>query len=108
MAMQGTLFNLTCPVNMTSGPQGSGNSSWVMLKAGNPIPVNSKDVMSGTSLAIQSADYTDSGWYRCYHTLGQTQRCFDINLQVQGKILNIVPDSTNSSLPFLFPLSSGK
>lgn len=74
-----------------------------MLKGGNPVPVNSKVVMTGTSLAIQSVDYTDNGWYRCNHTLGQTQRCFDINLLVQGKILNRLISSLTAQTPlYLF------
>ncbi|XP_076594171.1 CXADR-like membrane protein [Chaetodon auriga] len=80
----GTPINLSCSVDMTSGQQGPQNVSWVMLKGGNPVPVNSKKAeINGTSLAIHSVNYSDSGWYRCKYMLGQTQRCFDIYLLVQ-------------------------
>ncbi|XP_074510068.1 uncharacterized protein LOC141779223 [Sebastes fasciatus] len=83
-AAPNTPVNLTCPVEMTSGQQGPQNISWAMLLGGDPVSVNSKRAeMKGTSLAIQSVIYTDSGWYRCKYMLGQTQRCFDMNLLVQ-------------------------
>lgn len=58
-----------------------------MLKGGNPATVNTERFeMTGTSLTIQSVNANDSAWYRCKYMIGQTQRCFDINLLVQGKI----------------------
>ena len=58
-----------------------------MLKGASPVSIKSEGVeINGTSLAIQSVDYSDSGWYRCMYMVGQTQRCFDVNLLVQGKI----------------------
>ncbi|XP_041799065.1 uncharacterized protein LOC121610834 isoform X2 [Chelmon rostratus] len=83
-AAPGTSVNLSCPVDMTSGQQGPQDLSWVMLKGGNAVPVNSKRAeINGTSLAIHSVNNSDSGWYRCKYKLGQTQRCFDIYLLVQ-------------------------
>ncbi|KAL6109079.1 uncharacterized protein ACO6RY_12289 [Pungitius sinensis] len=41
--------------------------------------------MNGTSLAFLSVQPSDSGWYRCKYVLGQTHRCFEMNLQVQDK-----------------------
>lgn len=59
--------------------------SWVMLKGGHPKPVNSSRAqMNGTWLAFPSVNYSDGGWYRCNYTLGQSQRCFDINLHIHN------------------------
>ncbi|XP_036930197.1 uncharacterized protein LOC119006013 isoform X1 [Acanthopagrus latus] len=83
-AAPGPRVNLRCPVNITSGQQGARNVSWVMLKGASPVSIKSEGVeINGTSLAIQSVDYSDSGWYRCMYMVGQTQRCFDVNLLVQ-------------------------
>lgn len=82
-----TPVTLNCPVDIAAGQQGPPNISWAMLKAGNPVPFNSKTTHV-TSLTIESMNDNDSGWYRCNYTLDQTQRCFDINLLVPGKILN--------------------
>ncbi|XP_073340703.1 uncharacterized protein [Pagrus major] len=83
-AAPGTPVNLNCPVDMTSGQQGPQNVSWAMLKGPNPVSIKSERAeINGTSLAIQSVDYGDGGWYRCTYMSGQTQRCFDINLQFQ-------------------------
>ncbi|XP_070823491.1 CXADR-like membrane protein [Chaetodon trifascialis] len=80
----GRPINLSCSVDMTSGQQGPQDVSWVMLKGGNPVPVNStRAEINGTSLAIHSVNYSDSGWYRCKYMLGQALRCFDVYLQVQ-------------------------
>ncbi|XP_045899775.1 uncharacterized protein LOC123967649 [Micropterus dolomieu] len=89
-AAPSTPVYLNCPVNITSGQQGPENISWVMLKGGNPATVNTERFeMIGTSLAIQSVNANDSAWYRCKYMIGQTQRCFDINLLVQ--VENVEP-----------------
>ncbi|XP_042346866.1 uncharacterized protein LOC121946368 [Plectropomus leopardus] len=83
-AVPGTPVTLNCPVNITSGQQGPQNITWALEKGGNPVSVSSnRVVINGTSLAVQSVDYSDSGWYRCTYKLGQTQRCFIINLLLQ-------------------------
>ena len=93
-ATPNTTATMSCPVNMTSGQQGPQNVTWVMLKGGNPVHYNPKRAeINGTSLVIQSVDSSDSGWYRCMYMLGQTQRCFDINLQLKGKIINYLISS---------------
>lgn len=88
-AAPSTPVTLNCPVDTTSGQQGPTNISWAMLKGGDPVSFEgSKRVeINGTSLAIQSVSSSDSAWYSCKYMLGQTQRCFDINLLIQGKIL---------------------
>ncbi|XP_044063532.1 uncharacterized protein LOC122881407 [Siniperca chuatsi] len=96
-AVPSTPVNLNCPVNITSGQQIPQNFSWVMLKGGNPVLFNSTRVESkGRSLDIHSVNYTDSGWYRCKYILGQTQRCFDINLLIQ--VENVVVATTVPAL----------
>ncbi|XP_044213884.1 uncharacterized protein LOC122986659 [Thunnus albacares] len=83
-AAPNTTANLICPVNITSGQQRPLNISWAMLKGGNPVPLFLNRVeINESSLSIQSVSESDSRWYRCTYMLGQTQRCFDINLQVQ-------------------------
>lgn len=90
-AAPGTPIHLKCLVDVTSGQQGPQNVSWAMLKGGNPESVNRERVqINGTSLTIQSVNYSDSGWYRCKYMHGKTQRCFEINLLVQGQILLFV------------------
>ncbi|KAI3360937.1 hypothetical protein L3Q82_013147 [Scortum barcoo] len=82
-----TLVNLTCPVDLTSGQQEPRNISWAMLRGGKKVYTEwpTKVEIDGTSLAIQSVSSTDSGWYSCEYMLGQTQRCFEINLLIQEK-----------------------
>ncbi|XP_035799368.2 uncharacterized protein LOC111588828 isoform X2 [Amphiprion ocellaris] len=80
-AAPGTSVRLNCPLNVTSGRQ---NVSWMMLKGNKHVSVNSKRFqVNGTSLVSQSVTTSDSGWYRCSHMLGQTQRCLVTNLLVQ-------------------------
>ncbi|XP_076016759.1 CXADR-like membrane protein isoform X2 [Genypterus blacodes] len=88
-AAPGTLAHLHCPVDTMLEPHRRQNVSWVKLKAGveNPMLLNSKTVESnGTLLAIHVRDYSDGGWFRCKY--GQTQRCFDLHLQVQAMTTN--------------------
>ncbi|XP_054477962.1 uncharacterized protein LOC129109846 [Anoplopoma fimbria] len=101
-----TPLNLNCPVDITSGQQRPQNISWAMLPSGNPVPFNSERVdINQTSLAFQSVNKSDSGWYRCTYVLGQTQRCFEFNLQVQEFNLQVqvekattVPGLTTSEI----------
>ncbi|XP_008294733.1 uncharacterized protein LOC103368218 isoform X2 [Stegastes partitus] len=80
-AAPSTSVQLSCPVNVTSGQK---NVSWGLQKGNSHVTLDSNRVkINGTSLAIQSVTTGDSGWYRCSHTLGKTQRCFVTNLQVQ-------------------------
>ncbi|XP_034730357.1 uncharacterized protein LOC117946382 [Etheostoma cragini] len=82
-AAPNTNVNLTCPVDATSG-QGPQNISWAIVKGGNPVSIISERlVIDGTSLAIQSVDYSDNNWYRCKYLLGETLPCFEIYLGVQ-------------------------
>ncbi|KAK5922461.1 hypothetical protein CgunFtcFv8_019721 [Champsocephalus gunnari] len=96
-----TPVTLNCPVDIAAGQQGPPNISWAMLKAGNPVPFNSKTTHV-TSLTIKSMNDNDSGWYRCNYTLDQTQRCFDINLLVpeeeQVVVNTAVPGLTTSEI----------
>ncbi|XP_039663225.1 uncharacterized protein LOC120563155 [Perca fluviatilis] len=95
-AAPSTPVNLNCPVDTTSG-QGPQNISWAIVKGGIPVSVNSKRiVIDGTSLVIQSVNYHDSNWYRCEYVLGQTLRCFEINLRVQ--VENVVVTTTDPAL----------
>uniref|UniRef100_A0A1A7WM30 Ig-like domain-containing protein n=1 Tax=Iconisemion striatum TaxID=60296 RepID=A0A1A7WM30_9TELE len=41
---------------------------------------------NGSLLIIQSVSAADYGWYRCNYSVGQSQRCFMINLQVQEAV----------------------
>lgn len=88
-AVHGKPINLDCSEDMTSGQQVLRNISWFMLNVGKPVPLNpGRAEINGTSLTIQSTDQsTDSGWYRCRALLGQTYRCFDVKLHIQGKTL---------------------
>ncbi|KAM3614893.1 uncharacterized protein V6R79_020396 [Siganus canaliculatus] len=80
---------LKCPVEGTTDQQGLKNVSWVMLKGGNPSPVDfTRAAINETSLVIRSMENRDSGWYRCQYVLKLNQRCFDINLLLQSKTLN--------------------
>nr|XP_046256678.1 uncharacterized protein LOC124065375 isoform X2 [Scatophagus argus] len=101
-AAPGTLVELNCPVDMTSGQQRTQNYSWVKLKGGNPESITSKNVeINGTSLFFQSVNYSDSGWYRCRDMFGQTQHCFEIRLQVQvdnAAVATTVPVPTTSEI----------
>ncbi|KAM8869383.1 uncharacterized protein AB9W97_016759 isoform 2-T2 [Spinachia spinachia] len=77
--------NLHVPVDNISGVPGPQNISWLNVILGNAVSLNSaRFEMNGTSLAIQSVQPSDSGWYRCNYVLGQTQRCFEMNLLVKG------------------------
>ncbi|XP_030013906.1 uncharacterized protein LOC115435552 [Sphaeramia orbicularis] len=81
----GAPVNLYCSVNLTSDQQTVQNMTWVMLKGGKPVSLSAQTVhVSGIMLVIKSVTVSHSGWYRCQYTLGPTQRCFDINLLVQG------------------------
>ncbi|KAJ0066060.1 hypothetical protein NL108_001289 [Boleophthalmus pectinirostris] len=60
------------------------NTSWSMLKYGNPVPLPNTYQVNGSTILVRSALTSDSGWYRCNYSLRDTQqRCVDINLQVQ-------------------------
>ncbi|XP_069551648.1 uncharacterized protein [Brachyistius frenatus] len=83
-AAPSTPARLDCPGNITSGQQGPQNTTWAIVKGNKREFVPSeRHTINGTSLAILSVTTSDSGWYRCHYVLGQTQRCFDINLLVQ-------------------------
>ncbi|XP_029133787.2 junctional adhesion molecule-like isoform X1 [Labrus bergylta] len=94
----GKSVNLNCHVNMTSGQQGPLKIFWQMLKGDNPVNITSKAVgMNGRSLTIQSVNSSDSGWYRCKYMLGQTQRCFEIKLQVENVVVTSTSPATITS-----------
>lgn len=87
-AVHGETINLDCLEDMTSGQQVLWNISWFMVKAGKPVHLTpGRAEMNGTSLTIQSTNYSDRGWYRCNVLVGQTHRCFDFNLHIQRKSL---------------------
>ncbi|XP_047454903.1 uncharacterized protein LOC125016449 [Mugil cephalus] len=81
-AVPGTDVKLSLPVNITSR---AFNISWGMVKGDKAVPIESERIeINGTSLAIRSVVDGDGGWYRCSCVIRQTQRCFDINVLVQG------------------------
>lgn len=82
-ATPGTAIKLNCSDKSGSEQQKPENISWAKLKGGTPVPLKIND----TSLLINSVNESDKGWYRCNYTSGQTQRCLEINLLVQGKSL---------------------
>ncbi|KAE8288680.1 hypothetical protein D5F01_LYC12555 [Larimichthys crocea] len=87
-------INLNCPVDIKPGEQGPSKISWVMRKGDKSVDVNSEMVKINGTLAIQSVKKRDSSWYRCNYTLGQTQRCFDMNLLVQDEVNHSVVATT--------------
>ncbi|XP_008430667.1 uncharacterized protein LOC103478539 isoform X2 [Poecilia reticulata] len=55
------------------------------MKGRNSVPVNLTRVeIKGISLTIKSVSASDDGWYKCDYMLGQSQRCSEINLRLQG------------------------
>lgn len=85
--MQGSSVNLSCPLDETAATQrGAADVSWVMLKAVKTVPVTSQRAeINGSSLSFRSVGKKDTSWYRCSYKQEQAQRCYDINLQVQGQ-----------------------
>lgn len=85
-AVQGTSVNLSCPLDETVATQrGATNVSWVMVKPAKTVPVTSERAeVNGWSLSFRAVGEQDSSWYRCKYKLEQAQRCYDVNLQVQG------------------------
>ncbi|XP_034466770.1 junctional adhesion molecule-like isoform X1 [Hippoglossus hippoglossus] len=77
-------IKLNCRVDVTPRPQ---NISWFLVKGGEPQSLPSERVqINHTSLVILSVRASDSAWYRCNYTYNQTQRCFDIRVQVQDAV----------------------
>lgn len=77
-ASPGSDFMLNCS---EASPQ---NVSWFILRGGNAVALSSERLQkNGTMLFLRPALANDSAWYRCKYGQGDTQRCLDINLQVQ-------------------------
>ncbi|CAG6015657.1 unnamed protein product [Menidia menidia] len=97
-AAPGRSVKIDCQEYATPGQQALSNISWAKLKGSNRISVDSERIqMNGTYLAIQSAKASDSGWYRCTYTLGETQRCSDINLRIQDPLDSF--EATTATVP---------
>lgn len=88
--VKGASVNLSCPLDHTMASlPGPTNVSWVMLKAAKPLAIASERAeVNGASLSFKSVVGKDASWYRCTYTLGDVQRCYEINLQVQGQVLS--------------------
>ncbi|CAB1416776.1 unnamed protein product [Pleuronectes platessa] len=83
-ATPSTPIRLNCPVAETSRPQ---KISWFLVKGGEPLSLPSDRVQVNLiSLVILSVREGDTGWYRCSYTDQQTQRCFDMKIQVQDAV----------------------
>uniref|UniRef100_UPI0037E906C5 uncharacterized protein n=1 Tax=Semicossyphus pulcher TaxID=241346 RepID=UPI0037E906C5 len=97
-ATPSTPVNLSCPVDTTSRQSGHQHISWKMLKGDNLFSVTSDSVViNGTSLVFQSVSHRDVGWYRCRP--GETQRCFEIHLQVgNDAVTTTIPALTTSEI----------
>ncbi|XP_062254625.1 protein turtle-like [Platichthys flesus] len=102
-----TRVELKCPVVETSRPQ---NISWFLVKGGEPLSLPSDRVQVNlTSLVILSVRADDTGWYRCNYTDKQTQRCFDMRIQIQD-VVEVTPSpvtaaQTQQALTSTEPLS---
>ncbi|XP_034030934.1 uncharacterized protein LOC117514532 isoform X2 [Thalassophryne amazonica] len=93
-AAPGTQVRLSCPINKTSGRVG--NITWLKVKGGlESMIFNSNN----TTLTIQTVSSSDSGLYRCKHSLGQSQHCFDIHLHVQEE--DVVVATTTETSPII-------
>lgn len=82
----GSSFELKCPGNVTV----SRDISWFWLNAGTPgrvPPERAKE--DGLSLHFHTLDDSARGWYRCKYNIGETQRCFEFNLQNKGKFISL-------------------
>ncbi|XP_071372213.1 cell adhesion molecule Dscam2-like isoform X2 [Centroberyx affinis] len=105
-AAPGTPATLQCPINITSAQQPQ-KVSWAMLKGDSESPIFQYSDISqqrerleyyGPSLSIPSVELSDSGWYRCKYLLGQSQRCFEIKLQVQvGDAIVVTADPVTAT-----------
>lgn len=86
-AVPGTSVNLSCPLDEAGATQrGATNASWAMLKAAKPVKVTSEGAkVNGPLLSFRAVGKKDFSWYRCNYTQEHAQRCYDINLQVQGQ-----------------------
>nr|XP_054596304.1 uncharacterized protein LOC129163303 isoform X2 [Nothobranchius furzeri] len=84
-AINGGSVKLDCQVNATHS-----NISWAKMKGTQSVSLKA----NGSLLTIQSVSAADYGWYRCSYSVGQSQRCFMINLQVQEAVFvpTVVPD----------------
>ncbi|XP_034552809.1 uncharacterized protein LOC117822274 isoform X2 [Notolabrus celidotus] len=97
-----TRASLHCEVDVTSGQQGPQNISWEKLKGGHSVSVSRPAESNETSLVIQSVSQSDSGWYRCKYMLGQTERCFEIKLQVGNvEVTTSMTTSMTTAVPAL-------
>uniref|UniRef100_A0A3B3VCA3 Ig-like domain-containing protein n=1 Tax=Poecilia latipinna TaxID=48699 RepID=A0A3B3VCA3_9TELE len=101
VAKPGQKVSLNCSVDAEMAPS---NVTWVKKKGSNSVPVNLTRVeIKGISLTIKSVSASDDGWYKCDYVLGQSHRCSEINLHLQGHQGLILNRSLqlNHSLDFL-------
>ncbi|XP_014824057.1 PREDICTED: uncharacterized protein LOC106904287 isoform X1 [Poecilia mexicana] len=94
VAKLGQKVSLNCSVDAETAPS---NVTWVKKKGSNSVPVNLTRVeIKGISLTIKSVSASDDGWYKCDYVLGQSHRCSEIKLHLQGHQAEDVSATTMS------------